>query len=67
MVCSQRERLYGANALERLLHGLDDVGGAGELVMGEALDSLHELAEHEHCRRRDRKAEQRHQGILASA
>src|SRR6478736_5588993 len=31
----QRERLHGADALQRFLHRLHDVGGAGELVVGQ--------------------------------
>ena len=60
----ERERLDGADALQRFLHGLHDVGGAGELVVREALDPLHQLAQHQHRRRRHQEAEQRHIGIL---
>jgi hypothetical protein len=60
----ERERLDGADALQRFLHGLHDVGGAGELVVREALDALHQLAQHQHRRRRHQEAEQRHIRIL---
>ncbi len=60
----QRERLDGADALQRFLHGFQNVGGAGELVVREALDPLHQLAQHQHRRRRHHESEQRHIGIL---
>ena len=55
----QRERLDGADALQRFLHGLQDVGGAGELVVGEALDALDQLAQEQHRRRHHHEADQR--------
>ena len=60
----QREGLHGADALQRFLHGLQDVSRPGELVIGKALDPLHELAQHQHRRRRDAESQQRHVGIL---
>ena len=60
----ERERLDGADALQRFLHGFQNVGGAEELAVGESLDPFHELAQYQHCRRRHDEAEQRHQRIL---
>ena len=60
----QRERLHRADALQRFLHGLHDVGAAGELIVGEALDALHQLAQDQHRRRHHHEADKRQHRIL---
>ncbi len=60
----ERECLHRADALERFLHRLQDVGGAGELVEGEALDALDQLAQHQHRRRHHDEADERHHRVL---
>ena len=60
----QRERLDGADALQGFLHRLQNVGGAGELGIGQPLDPLHQFSQHEERGRRDEPCEQRHIGVL---
>jgi hypothetical protein len=64
MAASSVNAFTGADALQRFLHGLHDVGAAGELVVGEALDALDQLAQDQHRRRHHHEADERQHRIL---
>ena len=60
----EREGLDGADALHRLLHGLQDARAAEELVAGDAVDAADHLAQHHERGRRHDEAEKRHDRVL---
>ena len=60
----EREGLDHAHALQRLLHGFDDLRARGELHAGDTTHPANELAQEQERRRRDDESAERHRRIL---